>query len=64
MKHYFEIIVGLLLILIVAYVGLSIPRILLASIRSFEGALMWAFLLLGVGLLLLGLSDLKDALAK
>ena len=64
MKHYFEIIVGLLLILIVAYVGLSIPRILLASIRFFEGALMWAFLLLGVGLLLLGLSDLKDALAK
>ncbi|MDP1729447.1 MAG: hypothetical protein Q8L27_04550 [archaeon] len=64
MKHYFEIIVGLLLILIVAYVGLSIPRILLASIRFFEGALMWAFLLLGIGLLLLGLSDLKDALAK
>ena len=64
MKHYFEILIGLLLITIVAYVGLSIPRILLAAIRFFEGALMWGFLLLGIGLLLLGLSDLKEAMAK
>ena len=31
MKHVFEILIGLLLITIVAYVGISIPRILLAN---------------------------------
>ena len=64
MKQYFEIIIGLLLLTIVVFVGISIPRILLAAIRFAEGGLMWIFLAIGLGLVLLGLSDLKESMAK
>ena len=60
MKPYFEIVIGLILMILTAYITLSYDRVFLAVMRFVYSGLLVGFFFLGVGLILLGLSDLKE----
>lgn len=60
MKKFAEILFGLLIIVLVLYIGLTFPSIYHATITCLKGGLAWMFLLVGIGLILLGLSELKN----
>lgn len=60
MKPYFEIVIGLIFMILTAYITLSYDNIFLAVMRFFYSALLVGFFFLGVGLALLGMSDLKE----
>lgn len=59
MKKFVEILFGLLIIVIVLYLGISFPYIYHSALTCLTGGLAWLFLLIGAGLILLGLSELK-----
>lgn len=59
MKKYAEVLFGLLIIVIVLYLGLSFPYIYHSALTCLTGGLAWLFLLIGAGLVLLGLSEFK-----
>ncbi|MDO8556806.1 MAG: hypothetical protein Q7R96_06580 [Nanoarchaeota archaeon] len=60
MKAYMELIIGLLLMIGMAWLALSYDRVFLAVMRFVLSGLLVAVFLLGAGLTLLGLSDLKE----
>lgn len=60
MKKFAEILFGLLILVVVLYLGIAFPRIYHAAIQVLIGGLAWLFILIGIGLILLGLSEFKS----
>lgn len=60
MKKFAEILFGLLILVIVLYLGMTFPKIYHSAINVLIGGLAWLFILIGVGLVLLGLSEFKS----
>ena len=60
MKKYAEILFGLLLVVVVLYLGISFPTIYHSALNVLVGGLAWMFLAIGAGLVLLGLSEFKS----
>jgi len=59
MKKYVEILFGLLIIVIVLYLGMVSPYIYHSALTCLTGGLAWLFLLIAAGLIILGLSEFK-----
>ena len=60
MKAYMELLLGLLLILGVGLIVVTWPRWLLATIRLVQGGLMLGLALVGLGLIFLGVNELRE----
>lgn len=61
MKEYIKIIIGLLLILLAIYAVLSWNSWLRATIALLQGGIIGLVVLIGIALVVLGISDAKEA---
>ena len=61
MNKWFEILVGLILIIAPIYVwGMNYLGLGVAALEFFKGGIIWFILMIGILFLLLGISDLKE----
>ncbi len=61
MKEYIKIVIGLLLILLAIYAVLSWNSWLRATIALLQGGIIGLVVLVGIALVVLGISDAKEA---
>lgn len=61
MREYIKIVIGLLLILIALYALLSWNSWLRATIALLQGGVIGLVVLIGIALVVLGISDVKEA---
>ena len=61
MKEYFKIVIGLLLIVLALYAVLSWGSWLKAAIILLQGAVIGLIVLIGLALVILGISDAKES---
>ena len=59
MNKWTEILLGLILVIISILIGFYYPAWYVAAVSLLKGAVLWFLLLIGVLLVLLGISELK-----